>query len=41
NRIEIMFGRVKDGRRVAARDDRCPKVFVSAIARAAAVIFRL
>ncbi|MEM6974543.1 MAG: transposase, partial [Pseudomonadota bacterium] len=41
NRIEIMFGRVKDRRRVATCDDRCPKVFLSAIARAATVIFRL
>jgi transposase len=32
NRIEIMFGRPKDGRRVAARYDRCPKVFLSALA---------
>jgi transposase len=32
NRIEIMFGRLKDWRRVATRYDRCPKVFLSAIA---------
>ncbi len=31
NRIEIMFVRVKDWRRVATRTDRCPKVFLSAI----------
>ena len=29
NRIEIMFGRVKDWRRVATRYDRCPKAFFS------------
>lgn len=39
-RIAIMFGRPKDWRRVAARYDRCPEVFLSAIALAAAVIFR-
>ncbi len=27
NRIEIMFARLKDWRRVATRYDRCPKVF--------------
>lgn len=31
NRIEIMFGRLKDWRRIATRYDRCPKVFLSAI----------
>ena len=41
NRIEIMFGRLKDWRRVATRYDRCPKVFLSAIALAAVVIFWL
>jgi transposase len=41
NRIEIMFGRLKDWRRIATRYDRCPKVFLSAIALAAAVIFWL
>lgn len=30
NRIEIMFGRLKDWRRVATRYDRCPKVFLAA-----------
>jgi transposase len=39
NRIEIMFGRLKDWRRVATRYDRNPKVFLSAIALAAIVIF--
>jgi transposase len=38
NRIEIMFGRLKDWRRVATRYDSCPKVFLSAIALAATVI---
>lgn len=41
NRIEIMFGRLKNWRRVATRYDRCPKVFLSAIALAATVIFWL
>ena len=41
NRIEIMFGRLKDWRRVAARYDRCPNVFLSAIALAAIVIYWL
>ncbi len=41
NRIEIMFGRIKDWRRVATRYDRCPMVFLSAIALAATVIFWL
>ena len=41
NRIEIMFGRLKDWRRVATRYDRCPKVFLSAVALAATFIFWL
>ncbi|MBR9653587.1 IS5 family transposase [Thalassovita aquimarina] len=41
NRIEIMFGRLKDWRRVATRYDRCPEVFLSAVALAATVIFWL
>jgi len=41
NRIEIMFGRLKDWRRVATRYDRCPKVFLSAGALAATVMFWL
>ncbi|MEI4232634.1 IS5 family transposase [Roseovarius sp. D22-M7] len=41
NRIEIMFGRLKDWRRVATRYDRCPKVFLSAITLAATVIYWL
>ena len=41
NRIEIMFRRLKDWRRVATRYDRCPKVFLSAVALAATVMFWL
>lgn len=41
NRIEIMFGRLKDWRRVATRYDRCPTVFFSAVALAATVLFWL
>ena len=41
SRIEIMFGRLKDWRRVATRYDRCTTVFLSAIALAATVIFWL
>ena len=41
NRIEIMFGRLKDWRRVATRYDSCPKGFLSAIALAATVILWL
>jgi transposase len=41
NQIEIMFGRLKDWRRVATRYDRCPKVFMSANALAATVLFWL
>lgn len=41
NRIEIMFGRLKDWRRVATRYDRCPTAFLSAIALAATVLFWL
>ncbi len=33
NWIEIMFGRLKDWRRVATHYDRCPKVFLSAVTR--------
>mgnify|MGYP001428761775 CR=1 FL=1 len=35
------FGRLKDWRRVATRYDRCPKVFLSAVAIAATVMFWL
>jgi transposase len=41
NRIEIMFGRLKDWRRVATRYDRCAKTFLSAVALAATVLFWL
>lgn len=41
NRIEIMSQWLKDWRRVAERYDRCPIVFLSAIALAATVIFWL
>jgi len=41
NRIEIMFGRLKDWRRVATRYDRCPTVFFSALTLAATVFFWL
>ena len=41
NRIEIMFGRLKDWRRVATRYDRSPTAVLSAIALAATVIFWL
>ena len=40
-RCEIMFGRLKDWRRVATRYDRNPVIFLSAIALAAIVIFWL
>jgi transposase len=39
SRIEIMFGRLKERRRVAARYDRCSTVFFSAVALAATVIW--
>ena len=41
SRIESMFGRLKDWRRVATRYDRCPTVFLAAVALAATVIFWL
>ena len=41
NRIKIMFGRLKDCRRVATRYDRCPETFLSAIALAATILFWL
>jgi transposase len=37
-RIEIMFGRPKDGRRVATRYDRCSNVLLSAVDFAAVVM---
>jgi len=41
NRIGIMFGRLREWRRVATRYDRCPKVFLSSIALAATAIYWL
>ncbi len=41
NRIEIMFGRLKDWRRVATQYDRCPTVFFLALALAATGLFWL
>jgi len=41
NRIEIMFGRLKDWRRVATRYNRCPTTFFSTVTLAATVIFWL
>jgi transposase len=40
NRIEIMFGCLKDWRRVATRYDRCPTVFFS-LALATTMLFWL
>lgn len=36
-----MFGRLRDWRRIATRCDHCPRVFLSAVARAATIMFRL
>jgi transposase len=41
NRIEIMVARLKDWRRTATPNDRCPQVFLSAIALGASVMFWL
>ena len=41
HRIENMFGRLKDWRRVHTRYDRCAHAYFSAICIAAAVIFWL
>ena len=41
NRIERMFGRLKEWRRIAMRYDRCAHTFMSAISIAATVIFWL
>ena len=40
-KIENMFGRLKDWRRIHTRYDRCAHTFMSAICIAAAVIFWL
>jgi transposase len=41
HKIEIMFGRLKDWRRIHTRYDRCQHTFMSAILIAAIVIFWL
>ena len=41
HKIENMFGKIKDWRRVHTRYDRCAHAFMSAISIAAAVIFWL
>jgi len=41
HKIENMFGRLKDWRRIHTRYDRCDHTFMSAICIAAAVIFWL
>jgi transposase len=41
HKIEIMFGRLKDWRRVCMRYDRCAHTFLSTICIAATVIFYL
>ncbi len=41
HRIEIMFGRLKDWRRIAMRYDRCAHAFFAAITLAATVTFWL
>jgi transposase len=41
HRIEIMFARLKDWRRIATHYDRCAQTFFSAITPAATVIFWL
>lgn len=41
NRIKIMFGSLKDWQRVATCYGRYPKVFLSAVALVATVLFRL
>jgi len=41
HRVENMFGRLKDWRRIHTRYDRCAHTFMSAIAIAATVIFWL
>ena len=41
HKIENVFARIKDWRRVATRYDRCAHTFMSAIAIAATVIFWL
>ena len=41
HKIENMFGKLKDWRRIAMRYDRCPETFLAAITIAAIVTFYL
>lgn len=41
HRIENLFARIKDWRRIATRRDRCGEMFLSAICTAATVMFSL
>lgn len=41
HKIEIMFGRLKDWRRIAMRYDRCAHTFLSSIALTASFLFYL
>ena len=41
HKVEVMFGRLKDWRRIATRYDRCAHTFMSAICIAATLIFWL
>jgi len=41
HRVENMFGKLKDWRRIHTRHDRCAHTFMSAICIAATVIFWL
>ena len=41
HKVENMFGKLKDWRRIATRYDRCAHTFFSAVCIAAAVIFYL
>ena len=41
HKVENMFGRLKDWRRIHTRYDRCAHTFMSAICIGATVIFRL
>ncbi len=41
HKIGNMFARIRDGRRIATRPDRCPILFLLACALAATVICRL
>ena len=41
HKIEVMFGRLKDWRRIAMRYDRCAHTFFSAICIACSLIFYL